>query len=105
MQLDNFSILLTDYLANSGVSQNRLAAHAEVPQSQISAWANGSGKRFGKNARKVLDVIENYRTSDQQPIPENVASAVREFCRGKQENAEILANMIRSLQPLIRRRS
>lgn len=99
----NIAILrkeIIDYMNETGISQNELSKMAGVPQSQISSWVNGQGKRVGKNSIKVKRVIENYRKSDDAPIPDNVANAVRDFCGGNKQRSEILAQMIQSLQPL-----
>jgi len=99
----NIAILkkeIIDYMNETGTSQNELSKMAGVPQSQISSWVNGQGKRVGKNSIKVKRVIENYRKSDAAPIPDNVATAVRDFCGGNKQRSEILAQMIKSLQPL-----
>ena len=100
MDILDFRKELIEYLNVSGCSQNELSKQSGVPQSQISSWVNGSGKRFTKNSKRVMRVIEGYRKSDEMPIPENVASVVRAFCRGNKQRAEILAQMIKSLQPL-----
>jgi Predicted transcriptional regulator with an HTH domain len=100
MDVSAFRNELIAYFEDSGISQNELSKLAGVPQSQLSSWINGSGKRFGRNSRKVMRVIDNYRKSDEAPIPENVADAVRQFCRGSKERSDILEKAIRSLQPL-----
>lgn len=100
MNITTFRAELTSYLDETGKSQNELSKGIGIPQSQISTWVNGGGKRVGKNAMKVMRFIENYRKSDEAPIPNNVAAAVREFCGGSKERSEILTRMIKSLQPL-----
>lgn len=101
MDIATFRRELIEYIDETGTSQNELSKVAGVPQSQISSWINGQGKRVGKNSIKVKRVIENYRKSDDAPIPDNVAAAVREFCGGSKEKSEILAKMIQSLQSLV----
>lgn len=100
MNIIEFRKELIEYLDETGVSQNELSKNAKVPQSQISAWVNGGGKRVGKNSRRVLVVIEKYRKYGDSPIPSNVEAAVREFCGGSQERSDILVQMIKSLLPL-----
>ena len=102
MDIATFRKELIEYIDEAGVSQNELSKSAGVPQSQISSWVNGQGKRAGKNSMKVKRVIENYRKSDEAPIPCGVATAVREFCGGSKERSEILTHMIQSLQPLVK---
>lgn len=100
MKIAVFRTELIEYLDETGISQNELSKKASVPQSQISSWVNGSGKRVGKNSMKVMRLIESYRKSDEAPIPSNVAIAVREFCGSSKERSEILTRMIQSIQPL-----
>ncbi len=100
MNITVFRKELIDYMAETGTSQNELSKMAGVPQSQISSWVNGQGKRVGKISIKVNRVIENYRKSDDAPIPDNVAAAVRNFCGSSKQRSVILAEMIQSLQPL-----
>ena len=101
MDIAAFRKELIEYIEETGTSQNELSKKAGVPQSQISSWVNGQGKRVGKNSFKVKRVIENYRKSDDAPIPDNVAAAVRKFCGGSKEKSEVLTKMIQSLQPLV----
>ena len=61
MKFTEFKSTLKQFLSNSGMSQNELAIKAQVPQSQMCNWANGKGVRYTKNAKKVIDAIENYR--------------------------------------------
>lgn len=100
MDIYTFRLTLVEYLDSSGVSQSELSKEAKIPQSQISSWVNGGGKRYGKNPRKVMSIIENYRTSDEAPIPSNVAKAVKDFCGGSKKRSEILTSMIESLQSI-----
>jgi predicted transcriptional regulator len=100
MNIAEFRTELVSYLNETGISQSELSRVAGVPQSQLSSWINGSGKRISKNSMKVSRVIENYRKSDEAPIPSNVATAVRDFCGSSKERSEILTQMIQSLQPL-----
>lgn len=101
MDISAFRKELIDYIEETGTSQNELSKAAGVPQSQISSWVNGQGKRVGKNSIKIKKVIENYRKSDESPIPENVAIAVREFCGSSKENSEMLVKLINALLPLV----
>lgn len=94
---------LTLFLNTSGVSQNALARGAEVPQSQISDWKREEPKRFGKNAKKVMRFIENYRKTDEESLPEEVVVAVRKFCVGDKDKCAFLVNILESLQPLVNR--
>lgn len=100
MDVATFRGILNSFLDETGMSQNELSKLSNVPQSQVSDWANGKGKRVGKNSMKIIRVIENYRKSELNPIPSDVEAAVREFCGGSRERSEILTQMIRSLQPL-----
>lgn len=104
MDILAFRARLVAYLRESGVSQNELSKLSGVPQSQISGWVHGGGRRFGKNNKKVMEVIEAYYRSSECPIPDVVAVAVREFCGGSKEKAEILAEIIFSLRVLIGRK-
>ena len=101
MTIDLFIKELQDFLSNSGISQNELAQRAGVPQSQVSDWSKGKIKRFGKNAKKVLDVIESYRISDSTPLPKDLQTVIRDFYGGKKENSDLLIGLISSLKPLI----
>lgn len=94
---------LTEFLNTSGVSQNALARGAEVPQSQISDWSREAPKRFGKNAKKVMRFIENYRKSDEESLPEEVVVAIRKFCVGDKGKYAFLVNMLETLHPLVNR--
>jgi len=100
MDISKFRAELTAYLNETGRSQSELSRELEIPQSQISSWINGGGTRIGKNAAKVLRVIEVYRASDESPLPSNVAAAARAFCGSSKERSEILTRTIQALQPL-----
>lgn len=101
MNPNSFKIELQEFLSTTGISQNQLSKEARVPQSQISDWNKGKMKRFGKNAKRVLNVIENYRLSDEAKLPEDLQQVVRDFYGGKQENCELLKRLITSLKPII----
>ncbi|WP_085901609.1 helix-turn-helix domain-containing protein [Kiloniella majae] len=100
MNISVFQKKLIEYLDETGLSQNELSKETGVPQSQISNWVSGNGKRVSKNAIKIMRHIENYRKSEEAPIPNNVATAIRNFCGSSREKSEILAQIIQTLQPL-----
>ncbi len=97
MEIYEFEKQLINYLQVSGATQIDLSKQAKVPQSQISGWLNGNGKRVSKNSRRVMRVIENYHNSDESPIDLDVAMAVRKFCEGDKKASKTLANLINSL--------
>ena len=53
MHINKFKILLNEFLNETGMSKNLLAAKSGVPQSQVSDWSNGKGVRFTRNSKKV----------------------------------------------------
>lgn len=100
MDISAFCKTLNDFLDSSGVSQNSLAKRAAVPQSQISDWSKGRLKRFGKNPKKVMRVIDSYRELNMEPIPDSVLVAVRDFCGGNPDRANTLVKVINAMQAL-----
>jgi predicted transcriptional regulator len=100
MIIPDFCAELNNFLESSGVSQSALGKQTGVPQSQISSWTKGRLKRFGKNPKKVMIFIENYRSSKLEPIPNNVLQAVRIFCAGSKERSDILVKIITDLHLL-----
>lgn len=99
MNFDTFVYELNTFLNETGMSKRALASMAKVPQSQVSDWSNGNGVRFTPNAKKVLNTIVNYRTSSE-PLPDNVEKAIRDVWKGDQKRADVIANVIHSLQPI-----
>lgn len=103
MNVTKFHEELNQFLDTSGVSQNALARGTGVPQSQISDWKKEVPKRFGKNPKKVMRFIENYRKSDEEPFPEELITVVRSFCEGDNDKYTFLIAIIKSLHPLVNR--
>ncbi|MCF2828780.1 MULTISPECIES: helix-turn-helix domain-containing protein [unclassified Pseudoalteromonas] len=100
MEVDTFCNELKEFLKHSGVSQNQLSKQSGVSQSQISDWSKGKLKRFGKNPRKVMLVIESYRKDNYNCVSEKVWRAVSDFCRGNHGRADALINILTILQTM-----
>ena len=98
MELDSFFLQLEDFLSDTGVSKNALAAMANVPQSQVSNWSNKRGKRFTRNARKVMDAIESYRMQGLTPIPSDIEKKVRSIISLSPSNADLVRDVLDALQ-------
>ncbi|CAM3009232.1 helix-turn-helix transcriptional regulator [Pseudoalteromonas fuliginea] len=98
MKVDVFCELLKNFLEHSGVSQNMLAKQSGVSQSQISDWSKGKLTRFGRNPKKVMGVIENYRKSQREVISEGVFEAVIDFCQGSVEKEKKLIQLLELLK-------
>ncbi len=100
MNVETFRSELITFLDSSGVSQKALADRAGIRQSQISEWRKGNIKRFGKNPKKVIEAIKNYRNSDALPIPEEVQTALRAFCADDPSRFDVVIDIINSIQSL-----
>jgi len=98
MHINKFKIVLNEFLNETGMSKNQLAAKSGVPQSQVSDWSNGKGVRFTRNSKKVLEFIEIYRKSPNQKIPEDIETAIRKLLNGDKNRVKALENMLNSLK-------
>ena len=100
MEFSDFLNKLNCFLNDSGLSQTALASLASVPQSQVSEWVNNRrGVRVGKNARRVLNVINEHYRSGLVPIPEDIEAAIRKIWNGDPERAGIIVSLIESIGP------
>lgn len=102
MTITDFQNTLNLFLEEYGMSKNELARRTNVPQSQISDWSNGKGKRFTMNAKRVVDFIVNYRKSPKQPLPENIENAVRNLMDGSNERNKAIEEILVSLTRVVR---
>ena len=85
MEVNTFCDALRGFLEHSGVSQNSLAKQSGVSQSQISDWSKGKLTRFGKNPKKVMDIIDSYQKSHVKNVSKKVIDAVADYCGGSSE--------------------
>lgn len=51
---------------------------------------------------KVDDFISKYHLSDAYPIPDEIRLAVKSVWDGNKESALVIADVVRSLKPLMR---
>lgn len=100
MSLSTLVSEIESFVDDTGMSINQLSKLAGVPQSQLSDWVNKKrGVRYTRNARRVHEVILNYRKKD---IPNNIKSAIHDVWDGNNANADAIANVIYSLKPLLK---
>ncbi|RUO46211.1 hypothetical protein [Pseudidiomarina donghaiensis] len=81
------------------MSKNALAKKAGVPQSQVSNWSRGIGKRFTENAKKVVETMDELSQGQyQKPIPEEIESAVRVAWNGDPKRAKLICDVLNTLE-------
>lgn len=103
MEISEFFDLLEWYLNESGSSVNALATASGVRQSQVWNWKNRKGVRYTKKAREVYKTIKKYRDSKDGEIPEQITAAVKEVWNGDKDQADAIAQLIKSLKPLVKK--
>ena len=97
MNFYKFHQELQSFLNDTGMSRNALAKKAGVPQSQVSNWSHGKGKRFTENSLKVMSVINEYRNTQQPPLPKEIEEAVRRAWDGDSSRIGLICDVLHAL--------
>lgn len=100
MHLKDFILVLKNFLTESGLSMNELGRKTGVPQSQISRWNNGQGKRFTKNSKKILDYIKKHNQSMEYEVPDDILKLINEMTYGDRERQKKLQNILINLSEI-----
>ena len=97
MQISTFHKELKSFIGQTGMSVNKLARGAQVPQSQVWGWAKGKGVRYTENADKVMSFIKSYRKANKKPIPKNIEDAIQDVLLANPDKEQLVCDVIKAV--------
>lgn len=97
MRINDFHEELKRFIDETGMSVNKIASEADVPQSQVWGWAKKRGVRYTENSEKVMKFIKNYRKSIQQTIPQDIEDAINKVLSINPEKEKLIYEVIKAV--------